>query len=740
MYPYGLAMGHRRAREWDFQAEPSRRALMQLGAVGATAAVLTSMQRPSVAQALPEHLVDTALTIAHPDLFPGLDPTGTNECAASMQAALDAVAPGGTLYIPPGRYRMGASLEVPANITISAPHRQATLVRDGHTGIQLRAYGSHGPLVALTAVPARAQLAVGGQTVEVTRITLATAQPWVPGDLVKLVADDEIPGGRRRPGASAFPRIGEYLRVHSVSGATVDLSGHTFEDYRTNVRAARLDDKTVTIVGLSLDVSDASFAASARPECELRCDSLRAPRLIGVRIHRSVGIAIQMRSCVGYHVEDAEIGHATDDAGQSIFGYGVHDVGSTGGLVFGGVARFVRHGYADKSMEPTANSEYASFYGRTFFPKIMAFEVVHPTSSAFDTHHESYGVHFDSCVARVAGVNGFGLRGSGHIVSNCAVYGGAVGVKVFTESSGGLGTGESRDIHIANLRTDGTDVVVQASIRESAHERQGIQDTERTLTLDGVVARGATRFATLTNARARLANFEVTARDLPQFVFIQNSNSRLEIDGGVLDFEAVTQTENNRNRVLRSTSSAADASSLIVIRGLRVKASPYYASQCRVGPFETDAGTDIDARVELEQTFPVMPGSLADTRRCTFGWTTMVANDDPASLSSSGLVVYSNSALTGSLVATTRAPDDALLLLASITDGTSRTLSMLGKARKTGQRLTILVATASGGAKLTVRSSASTAGVVLNGVSSIELGVGEQLQLMWTGTAWRQVS
>lgn len=741
----------------------SRRALLTLGATGGILGVSSILgdKRPAHAastvnsvngmvgdvvlraadvKALPSAEFNAMLTVAVPSRFAGLDPTGAKECAGPMQAALDAVSPGGVLFIPPGRYRMGKALVAPPNITISAPHGQAVLVRDGHTDITLRAYGSHSSPIAASGVPTTSAITVNGHTTGITRVNLASAPTsWKAGDIVKIYSDDAIPGGRRVSGSTSIPRIGEYMRIHEISGRTLTLNGYAFENYKTNIRVVKLDDKTITINGLAFDVSDGSYADPSAPECTVRCDSMRAPHLINVRVVRAVGIAIQMRSCAGYYIENADVSHAINNAAAGIFGYGIHDVASNDGTIVGGIIRFVRHGYTDKSTESPPNSPYPSFYGRTLFPKLMGVEVVAPSLGAFDTHQESYGVHFDGCIARVSTGDGFSIRGSGHRISNCTVVGGSVGVNVFTENSGGVGTGETRDIHVTDLRTENTVVVVQSMIRNSAHEQQGIQDTERNLTVDGVHAQGAARFATIINSRARITNFDIAARDLPYFVFFQNSNSRVELTNGTIDFEAVARTENNRNRILRSSATTPSPSSQIVIRGLRVKASPFYASQCAVGPFETDATTDVDVRVELEVPFPVMPGTIGKAPRVTFGWSTWTKNDSSsASLASSASVTYLNAALAGSMDALTRAPDANLLLVASINDGQTRTLGKLGKARHLGQRLTILVATANSGATLRVLNG-SVNGVTLNGVSAVALGPGGQLHLFWSGSSWRQL-
>lgn len=753
----GEELGTFGARESNRSA---RRQFLALGGLGALTAA-AALDRPSAAHAAVGAVesvngmigdvvlrsfdvgaaslddMDAVVVVASPTRFPGIDPTGAAECADAVQTAFNAVGPGGTLFIPPGTYRLGKPIEVPSNITISAAHGRATFVRDGHTGVQLRAYGSYSDAVTLNGAPSLSTISIAGVDNAVTQITLSSAQPWAPGDIVKIFSEDVIPGGRARPDTAEKPRIGEFMRVHSVSGANVVLTGQPVDSYQTNVRAARLDDKTITIEGLAFDVSDASFANSTAPEAVLRCDSLRAPRLTGVRIKRAVGIGIQMRSCAGYVIDGAEINHAINNPDAGIFGYGIHDVGSNGGMILGGIARFVRHGYSDKSTDTPTTSNDPRLYGRTLHTKVFGMEVVAPSGSAFDTHQESYGVHFNSCVARVGLTSGFALRGSGHRISDSVVYGGDIAVKVFTE--GGGGDGETRNIQVTNLRSENCKQVIVTSIRESDHPFIGVQDTERTLTVNGVVARGVHRFATIVNSRVRITNFEITSGDLPDLVFFQNTNSRLELTGGTLDFEAVTQTESARNRILRSSASTPSPYSLIVIRDLRVKASSHYVSRSSLGPFETDATTDIDAFVENERAFPVMPGVLAETDRCTFGWRTLTINDTlTASLSSSGSITYVNAALTGSLVAATRTPDENVLILATLSDGVSRVLGKLGKARKTGQRLSILVASATGTSKLTVKHG-SAYGVRLVGATSVELGSGQQLHLFWTGTIWMQV-
>lgn len=742
---------------------PDRRALLRLGTVGVAAGVAVGVVRPQSAQAadpvisvngktgavvlaaadldvVPTAELRSFVTVASPDRFPGIDPTGAAECAAPFQAALNAVAPGGTLFVPPGRYRLGASLQVPPNITISAPHRQAVLVRDGHRGIVLRAYGSHSSPIQTTENPTRIEVTENGQVTGVMQVRLASApNGWNRGDIVKIFADDAIPGSRRSEGSGSIPRVGEYMRIHSVSGATVQLNGWAFENYTSNVRLAKLDDKTVAIDGLAFDVSDANFASTDAPECVLRCDSLRSPRLTNVRIVRAAGIAIQMRSCAGYYIENAEITTATDNPSAGVFGYGIHDVASNGGLIVGGIARYVRHGYSDKSTEVPANSSNTMMYGRTLFPKIMGMQVVGASSAGFDTHQESYGVHFDNCLARATTSSGFSVRGSGHRLTNCSVIGGPIALQVFTETSGGRGTGDTRHITVDDFRAEDSSTVVQCSIRESAHDQIGVQDSERNLTIKGLHARGARRLARITNARVRISEFDVTASDLPEFAFIQNTNSQLDLIDGLIDLEAVTRVENNRNRILRSTTDKPSPGSRVVIRGLRVRASPFYASQCAVGPFETDATTDIDARVEMETPFPVMPGNLGASPRCTFGWTTWAQEDSAASLSSSGSTTFVNAALSGSLRAATRAPDELILLLATLSDGISRDLGKLERGRRLGQRLTILVARADSGAKLRIRSGTAY-GTYLGTQSSVSLGSGGQLHLFWGGSTWRPLT
>jgi hypothetical protein len=56
----------------------------------------------------------------------GADPTGVADSKASIQSAIDAAAAnGGTVYIPPGQYKLNSGLSVPACITMQSPSDNA---------------------------------------------------------------------------------------------------------------------------------------------------------------------------------------------------------------------------------------------------------------------------------------------------------------------------------------------------------------------------------------------------------------------------------------------------------------------------------------------------------------------------------------------------------------------------------------------------------------------------------------
>lgn len=58
----------------------------------------------------------------------GADPTGTNNCASAFEDAITAVVAsgGGTVYVPPGRYRLSSTILVPSRVRIVGAGRWAT--------------------------------------------------------------------------------------------------------------------------------------------------------------------------------------------------------------------------------------------------------------------------------------------------------------------------------------------------------------------------------------------------------------------------------------------------------------------------------------------------------------------------------------------------------------------------------------------------------------------------------------
>lgn len=706
--------------------------------------------------ALPiDYFAGTVITVTQ-DVYPN----GAADSAPGLQAAIDELPnAGGTLIIPPGVYLLGSGLNASAvggiegvrSVTFYAPHGQAVFRRHTFTG----APANKSPMITASgrfSSPITVNNLSTGTTTETgfevgtTSLTLASTPPsdWNRGDLVRVISDEPIPGGRIE--GSKFPRLGEYFRVLSKNGNTLVLNGHPIESFgAANVRVAKLEStNTLRVVGLGFDVSDTIITNGTSADGVINCIGLRAPMLDSVRVEKAIGAILRMAACVGYRIDNVSINWGVNNAHvtPNLQSYGVHDAGSVGGLVLGGTIRFVRHGYADKSFDTAANDPSPWKYGRTFFTRVIGLEVIEPSTAAFDTHQESWGVQFLGCIARLSSAAaGFNIRGYAHVVSDCQVYGGSAAIDVYAEGAGP--STKTREIVCTNLRSYDCATVINVDInnRDKSHVDYGKRDTVHNLTVDGVIARGARCLIAVDNAQISVANVHVRAADtvIPRFIAI--SNSVVDLTNIAIDLTGTTTVSSGNPARIVMVEAAAEATvdpaSSVTIRGLTVTASTAYASRATAGPFMTDSTTEIHwTDVLLDRAYPNAPGQIANTDRCTFGWRTVSANTATtiADMASSASVALVDAALadTSSL---TRSPDANLLLVASIS--MNRTLGPLGRARYLGQRLSILV-TGSGG-QLTVNSGSAHGTYLPTHPNAAIVAPNGQLHLFWAGSNWRQV-
>ncbi|WP_336715322.1 hypothetical protein [Arthrobacter sp. USHLN218] len=653
----------------------------------------------------------------------GIDTTGATDATAKLQAIVDGAGTGDVIVLK-GRYLCNSAVVVPGSKSLTIDASAATLVRGG-SDPSLFFKGNFDAQQSVASVD-------GAKTV----LTLTgDAVGLAPLDIVKVISDDPIPDGRAGNGAIA-PRLGEFAQVKTVSGATVTLTGPLREAYATNIRVARLQPGTARLIAPTFDISAGVASAGTRGEGVI-FESLTSPVIDRPRVLRNVGPAFQFRSCNGYVVLHPEVLQALSNSGTNALGYGVHDSSSNYGIIFGGTFRNSVDVYTDGTGQVDPGSVQTRSYGRTFNTKLIGVRAVNVTGVGFSTHHDSEGVEFIGCTAQMpADRPGFSLRGRGHAVKSCTVYGGNVGVELFTETTN-TAPGETRRIHVTDLTTRGTKTVASVFIRKGTHPNLDQRDTETSLVLEGVDATGAEKFVYAVNgtvvARNSTVEFAATTPQSP----VELSNAWLTLENVTLDFSKVTSTTSTQQRVLYSVGKDATQRSRFTVDGLRILSNAYFSGRLGSGPIVTDAFTDVQARrIVTDRALNKMPGTIAELPGNVVQWTAEASGAAP--YASSNSMDYANAALEGSLHELFRSPDPQLFLMVTINDGAPKTLGVLPPGKFNGQRLTIYTASV-GGQTLTVKHG-PTYGTNFPGFTDIVLGTDTQLNLVWIGSRWRKVT
>lgn len=391
---------------------------------------------------------------------------GTTDDTAAIQAAIDAAPPKSVVWFELGKiYALYAPL-TNSGKSIHLRGVGAKLASKTHAA-QIDFTGSWGTVYPVSAIAA-GTVTHNSETRAVLNLTVTGTLPYLRGDVVKVYADDVIPGAR--PGSGGLEsRVGQFADVYSsTSGNLAVLVRELLDPMTTNIRVSKLNDITVSLEGLVFDTDEALMNDGGKSNCITFTD-IMAPRISNVEIRNSTAQAIQLNSCYAYRVTDVEINDSNDDTPNAQFGYGIIDNSCSHGIIEGLTANFVRHAYSDDSPR-IATSSGPSLYGRTYNNTIINGTSYGTSNTSWDTHAASQGIRFINCVALGSGGPGFALRGRKHVISGGMVGAGRdYGVYVFSES--GLDT-DSWGHTIENVDIEAPQYPVLFGIQKGTNARE----------------------------------------------------------------------------------------------------------------------------------------------------------------------------------------------------------------------------------------------------------------------------
>ncbi|WP_148059111.1 hypothetical protein [Rathayibacter sp. PhB127] len=707
---------------------PGRRSILSFAALGLAGGVsVAAAPEAEAAVTISQGEMDRVAVVASAARFAGIDATGAKDSSAGLQLAINATPEGGVLVIPTGTYLVGTALYPRLTKSMRVSAWGATLTATTAAPI-FSVSGSYGTVYAVSGVT---RVSPSGAS-SVSQLMMEAPPGWAAGTVVKVVSDDVIP--ERRPGdGSVESRIGEFAVVRSVNGSNVVLGGPLREQYTSNIRVAAISDQTFSLEGGTLQVSDARVGASNNPL--LYFSRLKYPQLRSVTVPRASGPVFRFSSCYGYLVEDAVVRFATDDAGASILGYGVSDVGSSFGQVERGVYSHVRHAYSDDTNRVAANSEISG-YGRTYGTVVSGVNALMTTSSAFDTHHCSEGVTFIACNATSGvgqgsqGQSGFQLRGIGHRVVDCTARFVENGVIVQDEVKGG----DSRSHQINGLRVfDARGAAVRVARRPTGHPRAGLYDPAPTVTISDVYAERSGALLLSYNASVVLSGGVFRAGESNpgsgDYHGVYAENSLLRLRDTILDFEA--NTSGTPRPIAAGTTTGADPGlQRTEIDGLEVRSTADVVARTW-GAFSGPTHQVRARNVRFTYPFRYMPGeNLAGGS--SVEWRCDAPANGSTEIASSAVYTWGNNEVLATQQRLAVSPDPVIMV--RITASNTLTMAALPVSTIFGQRLHFLH---SGTRPVTVKQG-SAGNVALTTGQDLVLEPGGQLLLFWDGAVWRE--
>lgn len=359
---------------------------------------------------------------------------GTTDDVPAIQAAVDACPDGGTVIVEPGIYLLDSSTVMITGKSITLDLTNATIIHN-HPGVAFHFRGVLETPLAITTISD--VVTVGDELVQnATQIVLPEPVPWERGDIVKMVADDVLPGSRYdgvTPVPATFNRVGQFFTVQSVDGSTVVLMGRRRDPMTTNLRIARMLNHHARLVNGEFVAGD-DFIANDWNQGAIQMTDLFGPRIDGTRFLRTGSQAVSMASCYTYVVDNVLINFSRNTPSDGIYGYGINDTCSEFGKVQNSHFNQIRHAFTTGANPISPNSQL-SIYGRTYGAIISSCTVESAQSAGFDVHLDADNVTFADCNVSNS-PTGYSLRGRNHRILGCAADNVEFGLYIFDENLG----------------------------------------------------------------------------------------------------------------------------------------------------------------------------------------------------------------------------------------------------------------------------------------------------------------
>jgi|ERR1700754_1280186 len=396
---------------------------------------------------------------------------GVTDDTPFIQAAVNACPDGGTVIVEPGTYVIATGPVIISGKSLTIDLTNAIISQKNDA----EAFSFRGTLEApLDASNITVVTTTGDETTrDGVQITLSAPVTWQRGDVVKLVADDVLPGSRT-DGAAVPPaernRVGQFLTVQAMNGpgTVVTLMGTLRDPFTVNPRIARLLPVTGHLIGGDFRVHP-DFVGFDFNAGVIQMLNLINPTIRGTQVSRAGSQAFGMGSCYQYNISDVVVNYARNTPGTAL-GYAINDNCSEFGKLTDSHFVQVRHAFTSgaNAIEP---DEVLSAYGRTYGTIISACTSQGSQQSSFDTHLDADNVTFLGCIA-VDSPTAFNLRGRNHNVIGCTAKNVNFGVNMSDEQ---LGFNYGHTVN--GFTAHGVVLGIRVQSRQSGHPLADVRDT-----------------------------------------------------------------------------------------------------------------------------------------------------------------------------------------------------------------------------------------------------------------------
>lgn len=602
---------------------------------------------------------------------------GVTDDAPFIQAAVDATPDGGTTIVSPGTYVIGSGPIVVSGKSITIDLTDAVIQQKNDE----EAFSFQGTLETVLDVSNITVVTTSGDETSrpAVQVTLSAPVAWQRGDVVKLVADDVLPGSRTDgeiPPPAEQNRVGQFLTVQSMNGpgTVATLMGTLRDPFTVNPRIARMLPITGHLIGGDFQVHP-DFVAADFNSGVIQMLNLQNPSIRGTKISRSGAQGIGMGNCYGYTIDGVTVNYARNEPGTAL-GYGINDGVSEFGKVSNCHFIQTRHAWTTGAVGILPD-ETLNRYGRTYGTIISACTSQGSQHAAFDTHIDADNVTFANCFAANT-IFAYNLRGRNHNVFGCSAQYVDFAVNMSDE-----GLGHSYGHTVDGLTVHGhTNVGVRVQARQPGHPQELIREQRPVYVRNVNLEQGTALAMQIFNATVHVSNFHAQWVGVMPDSGFQLVNSHLLGYDITCDF-ADTVAGNIMNGIF-ALRGDPDISRL-ALTNVRVTAGSIFTSRVN-HIIDTQVAVAHLIQVEGIQ-IPVMPGLAICNDDTPNGWidwtiTSGVSNSQYASLVDADLLLTDKLSVIRSTMKgrfTLRTNQVAGLTLAPLPDG-----------RTTGQELTIL--------------------------------------------------